>query len=78
MNKNKVCAEKIIFVDFFADAFSHHHHCPPLLGSGNLNRVDGGEEDPVADADEEATDIDEGEAGGTRDADPCHQYRRAG
>ena len=72
---------------------TYHHHWTPLLRSCNLNGVDGGEKDAVADADEEAAEVDghvgvhkhvevpevdEREAGGAGDADPGGQDGRTG
>ena len=71
---------------------THHHDRPPLLRGGDFHRVDRGEKDAVADADEEAAEVDEHvgvhehvevpevderEAGGAGDADPGHQDGRA-
>ena len=69
-----VCISSELALDLWNSFFcAHHHHWPPFLGSCDLNGVDGGEKDAVADANEEAADVDEGQAGRAGDADPGHQ-----
>ena len=82
-----------IFIGSKEAPYSYHNHWPPLLRSSNLDRVDGGEKYAVADADEEAAEVDghvgvhehvevpevdEREAGGAGDADPGGQDGRTG
>ena len=69
-----VCISSELALDLWNSFFcAHHHHWPPFLGSCDLNRVDGGEENAVADANEEAADIDKRQAGRAGDTDPGHQ-----